>query len=617
MDNNNKKQLVERDSAIYWAMRIKDPLIRKEAIENIRAQPEWEDKENIKYSPPYVQITYMFDWELTNEGHDYWEDIHDRYSADPSLWSEYPIYDELPEEYYITNPKPGSANHELGNLLDKVGLPGWTDDQRFYIIKGKRIDFSSNSPTDIPEVQYDNWKELVTGKKKEEPVVEEQVQKYEVGDWVCLKPDNLYGIVTSGIKVDTAYKVTKIYSTDCVEIDKAPMEPLSNTRFRPATQEEIDKATSRKKLSFKTEDGYDIYEDNSREEFVWVFYNHEKEEWEADGFECPVVEVHKNQFTAPKHSRVFHNKENAEKWIAEQNRKVEEKKEIVWKVGNVVTIIGTYTVTQVTDTHIWLDGESMWDIKTATQRIKDGTWTMIEKEDTSTVKESIPDREWKVGDKFKYQKNDCIYTIAYVSDNCVTIEWVDDGKLKTVDYSVKEVDKYWNNSWIPHNPEPISVTQENAYVGMKVVRGRDWEWGNGLEQLPIGTIGKIIAVPHKVGGQPRVSVQWIEAEGTKKQNSYDIGIISNLYIAPEDPQIEQIRSKTTIINKQTKTTNNGNNNEESSTKESYTGISLSEEKRPETISTGTYTKGQSLSVHAEPDSISRGKRTTGTSLSCW
>ena len=86
----------------------------------------------------------------------------------------------------------------------------------------------------------------------------EKQHEYKVGDWVCILPDQMYGVVTEGIKAETPYKV-KSLSGGCLYLEEATIEPLSDGRFRPATQQEIAKVTkpaqkSSQKINFEEDD---------------------------------------------------------------------------------------------------------------------------------------------------------------------------------------------------------------------------------------------------------------------------------------------------------------------------------------------------------------------------
>ena len=48
-----------------------------QALSNIDAQPNYEDRQQ-NYPSVKSMISLEFDWDASNEGFDYWEDIHGR-----------------------------------------------------------------------------------------------------------------------------------------------------------------------------------------------------------------------------------------------------------------------------------------------------------------------------------------------------------------------------------------------------------------------------------------------------------------------------------------------------------------------------------------------------------
>jgi hypothetical protein len=64
---------------------------------------------------------------------------------------------------------------------------------------------------------------------------------YKVGDWVCILPNEMCGVVTKGINPETPYKVKSV-AEHCLYLEEAKIEPLSKERFRHATPDEISKA---------------------------------------------------------------------------------------------------------------------------------------------------------------------------------------------------------------------------------------------------------------------------------------------------------------------------------------------------------------------------------------
>jgi hypothetical protein len=77
--------------------------------------------------------------------------------------------------------------------------------------------------------------------QQEIDVAKTKTPAYKVGDWVCILPDQMYGVVTEGIKRETPYKVKSV-AEHCLYLEEAKDEPLSKERFRHATPDEISKA---------------------------------------------------------------------------------------------------------------------------------------------------------------------------------------------------------------------------------------------------------------------------------------------------------------------------------------------------------------------------------------
>jgi hypothetical protein len=69
----------------------------------------------------------------------------------------------------------------------------------------------------------------------------EKKHEYKVGDWVCILPNEMYGVITKGINPETPYKVKSV-TEHCLYLEEAEKEALSKERFRHATPDEISKA---------------------------------------------------------------------------------------------------------------------------------------------------------------------------------------------------------------------------------------------------------------------------------------------------------------------------------------------------------------------------------------
>lgn len=221
---------------------------------------------------------------------------------------------------------------------------------------------------------------------------------YKVGDVVVVEKIGEDWDNKSSIGKTT--KITKIGSCGSILLDNNKYRINYRPEWlRPATEEEIKvyqqsqkPVDNRTKLSFRTEDGYDLYEGDEVHWIMntkvppkpWVYQQvNGVGEWSLQYIE--------------KDNRVFHSKENAERYIEEQNRP----KEPVYKVGDwVVSLHERFSQRKVGIAHkIYnisgggvrmepLDDGAGWlayeDIRSATpEEIAKATGT-------STVKESIP-----------------------------------------------------------------------------------------------------------------------------------------------------------------------------------------------------------------------------------
>lgn len=118
---------------------------------------------------------------------------------------------------------------------------------------------------------------------------------------------------------------------------------------------------------------------------------------------------------------------------------------------------------------------------------------------------------------------------------------VKDGEPMWKVFSTESAAKAWIEQ---QNNRQIPVTKENARVGMKVVRGKDWDWGN--QDGGEGSKGTITDI--RQSGW--VTVKWSET----KPDSYRIGNEGkyDLYIAPgESSTNKSINSQTKTSQKQT------------------------------------------------------------------
>ncbi len=287
---------------------------------------------------------------------------------------------------------------------------------------------------------------------------------------------------------------------------------------------------TRKKLSFQTEDGYDLYEGDL---CCWI--QKRGDEWEIHGTQIITMAAHEGSITVG--YKVFKMKEDAEKWIQEQNQKIEDAKKsavvpIGWKPGDrwrhrdgdCGKSIGKFAIGGVNDGCVWVDFGSSnginqyFRVDQVNDMVKSGKW-IINPQPTGIKIVPVmpqdaylaPQRKWKVGSKFKYKERSVEFTIAQYEDpESVEIQW-NDGK-DSVHYNPSEIDRYFNDgTWILIEEEPVPVTLENAYVGMRVVVGKDWRERPYDKGVGIGVVCKIGSLDRKL---------WVEVDWDTGQAAY-------------------------------------------------------------------------------------------------
>jgi len=344
------------------------------------------------------------------------------------------------------------------------------------------------------------------------PATEEEIKVYQqsqkpvedkikVGDHIIGKDAYVPDVVCKVYEIEGNYYK---YTYPSGREDKCQLRYI-----RKATQEEVDKhyppkpVDNRTKLSFKTEDGYDLYDgdhvhwimDTKVPPKPWVYQQlNGVGEWSLQYIE--------------RDNRIFHSKENAEKYIEEQNRP----KEPVYTVGDWVCLkpdmmYGVITKElksntpykvakeSITGTCIELEGYSETLSK---DRFRPATPEEIAKATgISTVKESISvERRWKVGDKFKTIKTrgdiQSIYTIENSSNGDYRITWDDEHRDG---YTAKEIDNYLAlGTWILCEPEPwtLSVPVKETPVGNNI--WNDINVTTITDQQPVIVVGDTVEV---------------------------------------------------------------------------------------------------------------------------
>lgn len=368
-------------------------------------------------------------------------------------------------------------------------------------------------------IDIKTWK-IFHSKENAERYIEEQNRPkepvYKVGDWVTItggygNKENGNTYMLSGHDGCHWYIIgSKLYPYSNMYLDIG--------KFRPATPEEITIATGNSTVKQKTKDEWKVGDvlpaqwlSGIKRFRSWCgianiagnVVNDVEVKIVKKGWAC--ISVEKDIWLAPK----------SEYSTYQSNSTVKEEKptDIVWKVGNQVKIQSIYTITKVTDTHIHLESVS-WPIEEANDHIRRGIWTMIEKEDTSTVKESIPvERRWKIGDKFKTRGDiQSIYTIENSPNGDYRITWDSEYRYG---YTGKEIDNYLAlGTWILYNPEPIPVTADSSESPIVV--------GDTVEVKIDGEIGTVITVDDRETTMPyevkilNKGTWWLTKEQVKK-----------------------------------------------------------------------------------------------------
>lgn len=190
--------------------------------------------------------------------------------------------------------------------------------------------------------------------------------------------------------------------------------------------------------------------------------------------------------------------------------------------------------------------------------------------------------QWKVGDRFwhkEHVKNNDIYGWFIREKGSNYAMETADGKSKLRDftYTNKEIDRYIaTGEWIPY-PSQIPVTTDNAYIGMRVVRGKDWTFSDQDTRNGGTGIGEVTKLSGSVYGD--ITVKW---EGSGNEWGY---YMNKLYLYSESSQTNQ-----SLTNNQTN--QKTSNNEQESGNIEYTG--------------------NSLNLRANTESYTTGKRRTGT-----
>ncbi len=144
------KEQLKVGSCLYQASRIRDPIVRKQAIANIKRL----GREN---NVP-TDLSGMFTWVQSVEGHTYWSKLSEKYKevgSDPTLWADEPIDDEWPNAYWIKNPWIGNRGSEFVKLINKIVTGDWYGTTEYYKIEnGKMARCQGNEPEDELPIVY-------------------------------------------------------------------------------------------------------------------------------------------------------------------------------------------------------------------------------------------------------------------------------------------------------------------------------------------------------------------------------------------------------------------------------------------------------------------------------
>jgi len=222
------------------------------------------------------------------------------------------------------------------------------------------------------------------------------------------------------------------------------------------------------------------------------------------------------------------------------------------------------------------------------------------------------ERKWQIGSKFKHRDgNPVVYTVEGTMEAPV-VSWAypTEGKL---DYKPEVIDQViQRGDWIPYTPEPTMVTLDNVYIGMKVVRGRDWNYWD-----QDGEAGNVGVVLEDTTMENWVKVQW----GNGIKNSYRVGYNESydLYVAPgetitntnkQSNQVTTNQSKTQTNDKQINSTQHQDSSKCTISNRS-TGTALDLRDDQERVITGSRRPGNSLRCDGQPE-LTAGKHSRHT-----
>lgn len=509
--------------------------------------------------------------------------------------------DVLPDEYWVENPWPGKDHTEFVDLFNSMrkgnnigGANNW------YHVKDSKYRncYYTKPDTELPIVPYELWKSILEQPDPQaEPVaIKPRYHIDNVMDQNIAISCPTIELWDAVIKLIPNNRLTsskwEIYEKagNAININKAGgshchISWYKEERYLIITAEEFLRdngvAVPQPKWSIVTTDGVTVYEGDK---VWWVNPDGKTLHGGMNGNEW-LTALPGNERAVEAGYKVFSTYEAAEKYRQEQLEPPSTEKEM-WKVGDILPsewldsgiedyrsykgksrgtskkyYIGHRCVEQVregwaliSDTaDIWLAPKDQYPTYP-----KAGSPDIVAKDgsihDVKTVEPMI-ERTWKIGDKFTNVEG-AIITITGPDevDTHVLATWVKrDGSIIHGKPAKTGIDKWLQRKeWVPYNPEPIPVTKENAYIGMKVIHDAKCE-------------SKYPAVRYEVGEISKIAEDWYKIKYPKNWPSglhYEWK--DKVYIAQEEVSVNQTINQTT--NK--KTENNGNNNQQPQ-KDSY------------------------------------------------
>lgn len=289
-----------------------------------------------------------------------------------------------------------------------------------------------------------------------------------------------------------------------------------------------------------------------------------------------------------------------------------------WKVGDVLTEKWLDTQDTYTRDPIINTGKSVCHGNRFVKEVSSDGWALISGTagvwltPKSTVSREA--EEWQVGDKLteEWLRKQYPYNDPYDSRHRGTLY------VGYRERYVKEVRNGYalisgtSHAWlqpkskctpmkeemvvIPNNSSPVPVTQDNCFIGMKVVRGKDWRWDN-----QDGGVGNVEVIIDEKTSPEWIRVQWPSGS---RQN-YRIGSKESydLYIAPGET-IKSTSNNSSLINNQ-KTTQHVTNNS-SSRSTGFEQIIVSGDPEDASFQRGERKSGSTGQGGGEPLTIMRG-----------